>query len=329
MALEKELREVKRANEILKAASAFFARELDPRLPKLVSFVTGNSERWGVESICTELKIAPATYYAATTRPLSKRAEHDEVFKEVIERIHRKNRGVYGVQKVWRQMLREGWKIGRDRVARLMRALGLEGVVRGKRKRTTVPGELAQRPGDLVDRVFSASAPNRLWVADITYVSTWEGFVYVAFITDVYSRMIVGWKVSRSLSADLALDALEMALWRRRHDDLSRLVHHSDRGVQYLAIRYTDRLDAVAAMRSVGTKGDSYDNALAESVNGLYKTELIRRASSWREAETVEVETGEWVDWWNKERLHSALGHVPPAEFDARSPEPQQLTDAA
>lgn len=230
--------------------------------------------------------------------------------------MHRDNFGVYGIEKVWRQLNREGTRVGRDRVARLMVELDLEGVVRGKRKRTTFSDEISPRPADLVDRNFSAAAPNRLWVADLTYVSTWTGFVYVAFVTDVFSRFIVGWRVSHSLHADLALDALEMAIWRRQHQDLTGLIHHSDRGGQYLSIRYTERLAEAGAVRSVGSRGDSYDNALAESVNGLYKAEVIHRRS-WRSLEHVELATAEWVDWWNHRRLHSAIDDLPPTEYEA------------
>src|ERR1700730_8677698 len=203
------------------------------------------------------------------------------------------------MEKAWRQLNREGIRVGRDRVARLMRDLNLEGVVRGQRKRTTVAADLDDRPADLVDRNFRAPAPNRLWVADLTYVSTWTGFVYVAFVIDVFSRFIVGWRVSNSLHAELALDALEMAIWRRQRLDLTGLIHHSDRGVQYLSIRYTERLAELGAMNSVGSKGDSYDNALAEAVNGLYKAEVIRKRGPWRSLEHVELATAEWVDWWN------------------------------
>jgi putative transposase len=228
--------------------------------------------------------------------------------------VHEDNFGVYGAHKVWRQLNREGFEVGRDRIRRLMRRLQLAGGRRGKVKRTTFPGEISERPQDLVERSFVAAAPNQLWVADLTYLSTWTGFVYVAFVVDVFSRRIVGWRVSASLHAELAVDALEMAIWSRRAQQLEGLVHHSDRGVQYLAIRYTERLAEAGAVRSVGSRGDSYDNALAETVVGLYKTELIRRRGPWRSLEQVELATAEWVDWWNQRRLHSADGDLPPAE---------------
>ncbi len=224
---------------------------------------------------------------------------------------------MYGARKVWRQLQRDGITVARCTVKRLMRELGLRGVVRGKPKRTTIPDPQAQRPADLVNRDFSAPAPNRLWVADLTYVATWSGFCYTAFIIDVYSRAIVGWRVAGTLRAELALDALEMAIWARQDTQLDELVHHSDRGVQYLAIRYTQRLADEGAVASVGSKGDSFDNALAEAVNGLYKTELIRHRGPWRTAEQVELATLEWVQWWNQRRLHGAIGHIPPAEHEA------------
>jgi len=242
----------------------------------------------------------------------------DEALKSEIVRVHAEHFGVYGAEKVWWQLCREGFDTGRDRVARLMRELGLVGVVRGGHKtRTTTPDPAAERPKDLVRRNFSAPAPNRLWVADLTYVWTWEGFAYTAFVTDVFSRFIVGWRVAVSLSAELALDALEMAIWVRRGHALDRLVHHSDRGVQYLAIRYGDRLVEAGAAPSVGSKGDSYDNALAESVNGLYKTECTVPRGPWRNAGDLEVATAEWVAFYNKKRLHSSLERMPPAEFEA------------
>jgi putative transposase len=293
-----------------------------------VRFISAHRERWGVEPICKVLQVAPSTYYAAISRPLSARRQRDEQLKLEIGRVHRDNFGVYGIEKVWQQLNREGTRVGRDRIARLMDELDLEGIVRGKRQRTTVPDELSPRPADLVERNFSAAAPNRLWVADLTYVSTWAGFVYVAFVTDVFSRFIVGWRVSNSLHTDLALDALEMAIWRRQRQDLTGLVHHSDRGGQYLSIRYTERLAEAGAVRSVGSRGDSYDNALAESVNGLYKAEVIHRRA-WRSLEQVELATAEWVDWWNHRRLHSAIDDLPPAEYEARYHQQREASQAA
>ena len=292
-------------------------------------FISAHRERWGVEPICRVLQVAPSTYYAAVSRPLSARRQGDQRLKLEISRVHHDNFGVYGIEKVWRQLNREGTRVGRDRVARLMDELDLEGVVRGKRKRiTTWPAELDTRPADLVKRTFTACAPNRLWVADLTYVATWTGFVYVAFITDVFSRSIVGWRVSNSLHSDLALDALEMAIWRRQRQDLTGLIHHSDRGVQYLSIRYTERLMEAGAMRSVGSRGDSYDNALAESVNGLYKAEVIHR-QTWRSLEQVELATAEWVAWWNQCRLHTAIDDLPPAEYEARYYQQHEANQAA
>jgi len=294
-----------------------------------VKFIGAHRESWGVEPICKTLQVAPSTYYAVLARQPCARQLSDERLKIEITRVHRDNFGVYGIEKVWRQLNREGHKVGRDRVARLMGDLELSGVVRGKRKRTTYPAEVSQRPADLVERNFTASAPNRLWVSDLTYVSTWSGFVYVAFVIDVFSRFIVGWRVSSSLHAELALDALEMAIWRRQRQDLTGLIHHSDRGVQYLAIRYTERLAEAGAVGSVGSRGDSYDNALAEAVNGLYKTELIRKRGPWRSLEQVELATAEWVDWWNHRRLHSALSNMPPAEFEALYHHQRAANDAA
>ncbi len=284
----------------------------------MTRYIDDHRERFGVEPICSMLQVAPSTFYAAKARPVSARARSDAALKPELLRIHQDNYAVYGVRKLWRQLLREGISVGRDRVARLMTELGLAGAVRAKTKRTTVPAALAARPGDLVQRSFSATAPNRLWVADLTYVATWSGFAYTAFIIDVFSRRIVGWRVATSLSVAVALDALEMAIWTRRGEQLSGLVHHSDLGVQYLAIRYTERLEDVGAITSVGSKGDSYDNALAETVNGLYKSELIRRGGPWRNAEDVELATLAWVEWWNQRRLHGACGNVPPAEYEQR-----------
>jgi putative transposase len=283
-----------------------------------VKFITEHKGRWGVEPICRVLQIAPSSYYAAMRRPPSARQQRDERLGDAIRRVWDEHRRVYGADKVWAQLKRDGTPVARCTVERLMRRLGLRGVVRGKTSvRTTVADDAAGRPADLVARKFRAPAPNRLWVADLTYVKTHSGWVYVAFVVDACSRFVVGWQASRSLRTDLALDALEMALWRRRAVPLKGLIHHSDRGVQYLAIRYTDRLAEAGAVASVGSKGDSYDNALAESFNGLYKTELIRHRGPWRGLEDVEYATLEYVDWFNHRRLHGELGMVPPAEFEA------------
>ena len=284
---------------------------------------------YGVEPICRTLQVAPSSYYAARTRPPSARAVRDAGLKLDLSRIHAEHFSVYGVRKAWRVLRREGIDVGRDQVGRLMRTLGLAGATRTKRIRTTHPAAVSQRPADLVERVFAAVAPNRLWVADLTYVWTRAGFVYTAFVTDVFSRAIVGWQVSASLHTELALDALEMAIWHRRADDLGSLIHHSDRGVQYLAIRYTERLAEAAAVSSVGSKGDSYDNALAESVNGLYKAELINRHGPWRTVEEVELATAEWVHFWNTRRLHGACGDIPPVEFETAYHSRQATSTAA
>ena len=282
----------------------------------MTTYIDEHRRSYGVEPICRILAIAPSSYYAAKTRPPSARAVRDAELSADISRIHAEHFSVYGVRKAWRVLRREGIDVGRDQVGRLMGALGLAGATRTRRIRTTHPAAISQRPADLVERVFAAVAPNRLWVADLTYVWTRTGFVYTAFVTDVFSRAIVGWRVSASLHTELALDALEMAIWHRRADDLGNLIHHSDRGVQYLAIRYTERIAEAEAVSSVGSKGDSYDNALAETVNGLYKAELINRHGSWRSVDEVELATARWVHFWNEVRLHSACGDVPPAEFE-------------
>jgi putative transposase len=279
-------------------------------------YVDEHKDTYGVEPICRTLAVAPSSYYAAKSRPPSARAIADEALKVDISRLHAANFGVYGVRKLWWALQRQGTRIGRDHAGRLMTALGLAGVVRGKTIRTTHPAPVGERPADLVQRVFSAVAPNRLWLADLTYVWTVRGFCYAAFIVDAFSRRIVGWRVAPTLRTDLALDALEMAVWARG-ESLPGLVHHSDRGVQYLAIRYIDRLAQVQAVNSVGSKGDSYDNALAESVNALYKAELINPRGPWRSVEQVELATAEWVDWWNRGRLHGSCSRLPPVEFEA------------
>lgn len=286
----------------------------------MVSFIDGHRGEHGVEPICRQLPIAPSTYYELQARRidpsrLPERALRDGRLREQIERVWKENFGVYGARKVWRQLKREGVDVARCTVERLMGEMGLQGAVRGRRyKKTTIVDE-AHRPADLVQRDFFADRPNRLWVADLTFVATWLGFVYVAFIIDVFSRKIVGWRVSNSLRSDLALDALEQALHAR--PDISELVHHSDRGVQYLSIRYTERLAEAGIEPSVGSVGDSYDNALAETIIGLYKTEVIRRPGPWRNLEEVEFATLEWVDWFNNRRLFGPIGNVPPAEFEA------------
>jgi putative transposase len=262
------------------------------------------------------LQVAPSTYYAAKSRPPSARALRDEELKKEIMRVFNDNFGVYGARKIWRQLLREGRQVARCTVERLMRELGIAGAVRGKTRRTTIADPAAAKAPDLVKRNFSAEAPNRLWVADFTYCATWSGMVYTAFVIDVFSRRIVGWRTAYSMTTDLPLDALEMAIWAR-NDRLDNLVHHSDRGSQYTAIRYTDRLVDAGAKCSVGTTGDSYDNALAESVIGLYKAELIRKRGPWKTIDDIEIATLEWVDWYNQRRLHSAIGNIPPAEYEA------------
>jgi putative transposase len=282
----------------------------------MIAYIDQHRDRYGVEPICRVLPIAPSTYYDAKRRLLSARALRDQQLKAKIGRVHADNFGVYGARKVWRQLHREGIAVARCTVERLMRELGLQGVRRGKARRTTTPDVTAPRPADLVERDFSAERPNQLWVADLTYVATWSGFIYVAFVIDAFSRFLVGWQASRSLRTDLALDALEMAIWARR-GELEGLVHHSDRGGQYLSIRYTERLAEAGAVTSVGSRGDSYDNALAETIIGLYKTELIRRRGPWKGLDQVEYATLEWVDWFNHRRLLEPIGHVPPAEFEA------------
>ncbi len=281
----------------------------------MTAFTDERRQEFGVEPICSVLPIAPSTYYAAKTRLPSARALCDERLLAEIRRAYGASRCRYGPRKVWRQLRREGISVARCTVERLMRREGLRGVVRGKRVFTTIPDETALRPADLVERNFSAAAPDRLWVADLTYVRTWSGFVYVSFVFDVFSRYICGWQAANNLRTDLALDALEMALWQRKGAG-DGLVHHSDRGVQYLSIRYTERLEEAGIETSVGSRGDAYDNALAESVIGLYKAEVIRHQGPWKGLEEVEFATLEWVDWFNNTRLLEPIGYVPPAEFE-------------
>jgi putative transposase len=288
----------------------------------MVSFIDDHRGEYGVEPISKVLPIAPSTYYAhkaweADPSLRSVRARRDEALRDEIRRVFRDNFEVYGVRKVWRQLNREGVTVARCTVERLMGEMGLQGAVRGRRfKTTTLADEEAARPLDLVDRDFQVSRPNELWVSDLTYVATWRGFAYVAFVIDAFSRRIVGWRTSSSLRSDLALDALEQAICEREDDREDRLVHHSDRGVQYLSIRYTERLAEAGIEPSVGSRGDSYDNALAESVIGLFKTEVIRRRGPWRSLEDVELATLEWVWWFNYHRLLEPIGYVPPVEHE-------------
>ena len=288
----------------------------------MIAFIDKHRGVHGVEPICRLLPIAPSTYHAhaAARRNPSKRSartRRDDGLRAEIVRVHTENFGVYGARKVWRQLRREGVEVARCTVERLMRAMGLQGAVRGKRIRTTIPDPAQPCPRDKVNRVFSAPAPNRLWVSDFTYVATWAGFVHVAFVIDAYARRIVGWRVSRSATAGFVLDALEQAIHQRRPAKSNSLVAHSDRGAQYLAIRYTERLAEVGIEPSVGSVGDSYDNALAETVIGLFKTEAIRPRGPWRSLEAVEFATLEWVDWFNHRRPLEPIGHVPPAEAEA------------
>jgi putative transposase len=290
----------------------------------MVRFIDDHRDQYGVEPICRVLPIAPSTYFrheAAEVDPArrSARTRRDEALRIEIRRVWDANRQVYGPRKVWRQLRREGIAVARCTVRRLMRAMGLGGAVRGRAWVTTTHPETDRpRPPDLVDRNFTVSRPNQLWVSDFTYVATWRGFVYVAFVIDAFARRIVGWRVSASLRTDFVLDALEQAIYDRCRDGLGALVHHSDRGTQYLSMRYTDRLAEAGIAPSVGSRGDSYDNALAESVIGLFKTEVIQRHGPWRSLEAVEFATLDWVDWFNTQRLLEPIGYLPPAEYEAR-----------
>lgn len=288
----------------------------------MIAFIDDHRASYGVEPICRLLPIAPSTYHAhAAARrdpaQASARARRDAELRCEIARVHAENFGVYGARKVWRQLRREGVGVARCAVERLMRAMGLQGAVRGKRVRTTVPDGALPCPLDKVNREFSAPAPNRLWVSDFTYVATWQGFVHVAFVIDAYARRIVGWRVSRAATAGFVLDALEQAIHQRQPEKGAGLVAHSDRGSQYLAVRYTERLVDAGIEPSVGSVGDSYDNALAETVIGLFKTEVIRRRGPWRSLEAVEFAALEWVHWFNHRRLLGPIGYVPPAEAEA------------
>jgi putative transposase len=286
----------------------------------MVEFIDRHREQYGIEPICAQLPIAPSQYYEHKARQADPqrrppRLRRDEILLAEIRRVHEENFGVYGARKVWRQLGREEITVARCTIERLMHSLGLEGAVRGRKCRTTIADDSADRPLDHVNRQFEATRPNQLWVADFTYVATWTGFVYVAFVIDVFARRIIGWRVSRSMHAELVLDALEQAIWSR--SGIEGVVHHSDRGSQYLSIRYSERLAEAGAQPSVGSVGDSYDNALAESIIGLFKTEIIHQRGPWRNLETVEYATLEWVDWFNHRRLLEPIGNIPPAELEA------------
>ncbi|MBM7070433.1 IS3 family transposase [Actibacterium sp. 188UL27-1] len=333
-ALEREVRELKQTNEILRKASAYFCPGgARPPTETMIQFIEDHRGDHGVEPICRVLPIAPATFYdhlakRADPSRLSDRAKRDEELKPEIERVFEENLSVYGVRKVWHQMRREGFDIARCTVVRLMKDLGLEGVVRGKKPKTTIPDKALPCPLDKVNRQFHAPAPNVLWVSDFTYVATWQGFVYVAFVIDVFARRIVGWRVSRTATAGFVLDALEQAIHQRRPAQ-DQLVHHSDRGSQYLSIKYTERLAEAKIAPSVGSVGDSYDNALAETINGLFKAEVIHRRGPWHSFDAVEYATLEWVDWFNTRRLLEPIGNIPPAEAEANFYAARQRSDMA
>ncbi|WP_432422882.1 IS3 family transposase [Shigella dysenteriae] len=315
--LERENRELRRSNDILRQASAYFCEGgVRPPLEKMMPLLDKLREQYGVGPLCSELHIAPSTYYHCQQQrhhpdKRSARAQRDDWLKKEILRVYDGNHQVYGVRKVWRQLLREGIRVARCTVARLMAVMGLAGVLRGKKVRTTISRK-AVAAGDRVNRQFVAERPDQLWVADFTYVSTWQGFVYVAFIIDVFAGYIVGWRVSSSMETTFVLDALEQALWARRP---SGTVHHSDKGSQYVSLAYTQRLKEAGLLASTGSTGDSYDNAIAESINGLYKAEVIHR-KSWKNRAEVELATLTWVDWYNNRRLLERLGHTPPAEAE-------------
>lgn len=289
----------------------------------MIAFIDDHRAAYGVEPICRVLPIAPSTYHdhAARRRDPTKRsarAKRDAALKVEVRRVFDENFQVYGVRKIWRQLQRQGFDVARCSVSRLMRQMGLQGAIRGKPIRTTVSNKAAPCPLDRVNRQFHAPAPNALWLADFTYVATWQGVAYVAFIIDAFARRVIGWRVSRSARTDFVLDALEQALYERRPLRQGGLVHHSDRGMQYVSIRYTERLAEAGIEPSVGSVGDSYDNALAETIQGLFKTEVIHRRGPWRNAEAVEFAALEWVDWFNHRRLLEPIGNIPPAEAEAR-----------
>lgn len=297
----------------------------------MMTFIDNHREQYGVEPICRVLPIAPSSYYRHKhleryPEKRSERVKRDEELQTDITRVYEENNRVYGARKVWKQLHRESIQVARCTVERLMKTLNIQGVVRGKRCVTTIADELSEKPLDLVNRQFCAERPNQLWVADITYVATWSGFVYVAFVVDVYSRYIVGWRVLKSLQTEIVLDALEQALWARGKP--RGVIHHSDRGSQYLSIRYTERLAEAGLTASVGSVGDSYDNALAETINGLYKAEVIHKDRPWKGLEDVELATLNWVDWFNHRRILQSIGDIPPAEHEMRYYTNAELTVA-
>ncbi|MFD1313901.1 IS3 family transposase, partial [Streptomyces kaempferi] len=327
-AMKKEIAELKRANDILKAAAFFLRGRARPATHTLVAFIDEHRARFGgVEPICRVLtehdcKIAPSTYYAAKKRAAapSARQVRDTALKMLITEIHAANFRVYGARKVWRELHRQGHVVARCTVERLMRELGIAGAIRGKKVITTSPDTAVERAPDLLDRKFVASAPNRCWVADFTYVSTWSGVVYVAFVVDTFSRRIVGWSAATSKETRLVLDALEMALWQRDRDQhphrKGELIHHSDAGSQYTSFALAEHLDRAGIAASIGSVGDAYDNSLMESTIGLFKTELIKPRRPWKTLSEVELDTAEWVDWYCHRRLHGEIGHIPPVEYE-------------
>ena len=317
------------ATTAVTASRADFHRPATALITRFIADHRGHRDgpdglRWGVESICTQLTklgvpIAPSTYYDQLDREPSRREVRDDELKEDIRRVHAANYGVYGARKVWLTLNREGIAVARCTVERLMAELGVAGAIRGTVKRTTIADSTAARPADLVQRRFGPPAPNRLWVADLTYVSTWSGLAYVAFVTDAYARRILGWRVASTMVTSMVLDAIEQAIWTRQQEgvlDLKDVVHHTDRGSQYTSIRFSERLAEAGIQPSVGAVGSSYDNALAETINGLYKTELIKPGKPWRTIEDVELATAKWVHWFNHRRLYEYCGDIPPAELE-------------
>ncbi|WP_156751351.1 IS3 family transposase [Mycobacterium sp. 1245111.1] len=330
--LKRENAELRRANAILKTASGFLRGRTRPASTLITRFIADHQGhrdgpdglRWGVESICAQLTklgvpIAPSTFYDQVHREPSRRQSRDAVLKGEIARVHGANYGVYGARKVWLALNRKGIPVARCTVERLMAELGLAGAVRGKATKTTIADPTAARPADLVQRRFAPPAPNRLWVADLTYVSTWSGFAYVAFVTDAYARRILGWRVAATMTTTMVLDSIEQAIWTRQQEgvlDLKDVVHHTDRGSQYTSIRFSERLAEAGIQPSVGAVGSSYDNALAETINGLYKTELIKPGKPWRTIDDVELATARWVHWFNHSRLYEYCGDIPPVELE-------------